>query len=184
MLPVLLLLGTLQNLVEAETIISVPNGGPWGEWGPMDVCGPGYVGTGFDIKVQKYQDIFDDSSLNAVGIFCTKIGSKDVVKIIISTEGPHGSWTGPKWCPSGYITQFCLKVQPNSKWGNTGANNIKFMCSDGSVIEGEGLDIGEYGPWSGVCNRGVNGVKSRVLGDQGPWKDDVGLSDVQMRCVD
>ncbi|KAG8536567.1 hypothetical protein GDO81_026087, partial [Engystomops pustulosus] len=98
--------------------------------------------------VQGDQGIFDDTAMNGIGLFCTEPASLEVLKIIKSTEGSRGSWTGAKWCNFGYITSFSLRVQKPSWMGNTGANNIKFMCSDGSILEGDGMHWGEYGPWS------------------------------------
>ncbi|XP_072000769.1 vitelline membrane outer layer protein 1 homolog [Engystomops pustulosus] len=183
MLPVLLLLGTLQNLVAAETIISVPNGAPWGDWGPMETCDEDTVIQGFQLKVEKPRGrLIDDTALNGIALYCTKNSSWEVVKIIKSAEGPFGTWRPVIWCHSGFLKNFTLRVEFKVRGDNTAANNIKFTCSDGSVVEGNGLSWGTYGPWSYDCNKGLRGIQTKVQGRRGAFRDDVGLTDVKFMC--
>ncbi|XP_040271212.1 vitelline membrane outer layer protein 1 homolog [Bufo bufo] len=182
LLPVLLLLITLHNLVAAQTIISVPNGQTLGSWGPMEVCDRGMEVRGFQLKVHRRQGPLDDTALNGIALYCTRPSSSEVVKIIRSTEGAFGSW-GPTFsCNSGYLKNFSLRVEPRIRGDNTAANNIKFTCSDGSVLEGNGLTWGYYGPWSSTCSEGMRGIQVRVQERQGFWRDDVALTDVKFLC--
>ncbi|XP_075132078.1 vitelline membrane outer layer protein 1 homolog [Leptodactylus fuscus] len=182
MVPVLLLLVTLQNLVASGTIISVPNGDLEGSWGVMEVCDEGTEIRGFQIKVHQRQAALDDTALNGIALHCTEKMSSEVVKIIKCTEGAFGSWGPVFWCESGYLKNFSLRVESKSKTDKTGANNIKFTCSDDSVVEGNGLSWGDYGPWSHDCENGIRGIQTRVQEKRGFWRDDVGLTDVKFLC--
>ncbi|XP_077117713.1 vitelline membrane outer layer protein 1-like [Ranitomeya variabilis] len=182
MLPVLLLLVTLQNFVAGQSILSVPNGIPEGDWGPMEVCDDGTRARGFDLKVEEWQDILDDSALNSIRLHCTKSTTWDVLKKITSKEGDFGTWGKYFSCKSGYLTRFSLRVEPSRSTDNTAANNIKFMCSDGSIEEGDGQEWGNYGPWSTTCYEGIRGIQTRVLPKQGAFHDDLSLTDVKFIC--
>ncbi|KAM4036919.1 vitelline membrane outer layer protein 1 homolog [Anomaloglossus baeobatrachus] len=182
MLSVLLLLVTLQNLVAAQTTISVPNGVPKGEWGPTEVCDPGTRVRGFELKVEEWKDVLDDTALNAIRLLCTTPTSTDVLKKITSTEGEFGSWGKYFSCPSGFLLGFCLRVETGDPVDDTAANNIKFTCSDGSIIEGDGQTWGDYGPCSEACPKGIRGIITRVLPKQGYFRDDLSLTDVRFIC--
>ncbi|KAM3924606.1 vitelline membrane outer layer protein 1 homolog [Leptodactylus fuscus] len=184
MVPVLLLLVILQNLVATRTVIDVPNGESWGSWGVMEVCDEGTEIRGFQLKVHPPQGILDDTALNGIALHCTRNMSFWAVKIIKSTEGAFGSWGPVFWCKSGYLKRFSLRVDPRRKWDKTAANNIKFTCSDGSVLEGNGLTWGVYGCWSDNCENGIRGIQTRVQEKRKIWKDDVGLTDVKFLCRD
>ncbi|XP_073403219.1 vitelline membrane outer layer protein 1 homolog [Dendrobates tinctorius] len=123
MLLVILLLVTLQNSEAAQTILSVPNGVPEGDCGPMEV--------------EKWQDILDDTGLNGISLHCTKPSSLDVLKKITSKEGDFGKRGKSFTCKLGYLTSF---VESNHTTDNKAANNIKFTCSDDSIEEEDGQE--------------------------------------------
>ncbi|KAG9469487.1 hypothetical protein GDO78_020394 [Eleutherodactylus coqui] len=79
---------------------------------------------------------------------------------------------------------FSLRVESTNIIDKTAANNIKFTCSDGSVMEGDGRSQGSYGPWSTNCEIGIRGIQTRVQKKQGFVKDDVALTDVRLVCND
>ncbi|CAN2390140.1 vitelline membrane outer layer, partial [Pristimantis euphronides] len=93
-----------------------------------------------------------------------------------------GSWRSSFWCNSGFLKNFSLRVEARSDKDKTAANNIKFSCSDGSVIEGNGQSWGTYGPWSPNCEKGIRGIQTRVQPKKGFWRDDVALTDVKFLC--
>ncbi|XP_068130018.1 vitelline membrane outer layer protein 1-like [Hyperolius riggenbachi] len=168
-------------------IISVPNGGQWGEWGPVEWCPCGYRVRGFSLKVEERQRVEDDTALNGIRLHCVNRTDPDMVEsktiyTIQSSEAPWGKWTEIMWCPEGYILSFSMQVEPHRKGiDDTAANNFMFLCSDYSVLLGPGLSWGHYGRWSGLCLNGVCGIKTKVEQPQGTG-DDTGLNDVQLAC--
>ncbi|XDV38014.1 hypothetical protein PO909_007556, partial [Leuciscus waleckii] len=67
---------------------------------------------------------------------------------------------------------------------DTSVNNIRFKCSQGSVLQGEGGPWGDWGYWSPSCKgTGICGIKTRVEEPQG-MGDDTALNDVIMYCCD
>ncbi|XP_054830424.1 vitelline membrane outer layer protein 1-like [Eublepharis macularius] len=171
-----------------KLILRVPNGARWGKWRDFQFCYKSYA-KGFSLKVQPYQGFFfDDTSLNGIRLHCSD-GS-----MITSTVGPDGTWSKAKTCKkSGHLTSFSLRVQATAPFENTAANNIKFKCTDGSELEGDGHAWGKYGPWSQSCKKGgICGIQTKV--DVRMWyenppyrrrsflRDLTGLNDVKFVC--
>ncbi|KAM5172258.1 vitelline membrane outer layer protein 1 homolog [Mantella aurantiaca] len=162
--------------------ITVDNGGPDGEWGIIDVCPEGTVATGFSLKVEDEQGWDkDDSALNGITLYCTKINSQAVVKEIKSSEGAFGSQGSNFFCKNGYLVSFSLRVE-HTVHDNTAANNIKFLCSDSEILEGDGLKWGNYGKYSDKCLFGICSITTRVQTPLGFWADDTSLNDVIFSC--
>ncbi|CAH2272681.1 Hypothetical predicted protein [Pelobates cultripes] len=135
-------------------------------------------------KVEGGQGSGDDTALNGIELFCTSGPTTDTTHSISSTVGPWGKWTVPIWCRNGFLCRFQLRVEkPVGKEDDTAANNIKFWCTDGSELEGQGLDWGEYGTPSSTCRKGISGIVTRVEPSQGN-DDDTALNDVQFECAE
>ncbi|XP_063786833.1 vitelline membrane outer layer protein 1-like [Pseudophryne corroboree] len=184
-LPVILLSLFSVSLGEHATI-SVPNGGPWGEWGPVEWCPCGYHAKGFSVKVEIKQKVEDDTAVNGVRLHC--LNRTDTEKdsstefTIQSAEGPWGEWGPTLWCPEGYLLSFSMQVEPPRKGvDDTAANNFMFQCSDYHVLFGNGHNWGQFGRWSGICKHGICGMKTKVEPPQGSG-DDTALNDVQFVC--
>ncbi|XP_063302510.1 vitelline membrane outer layer protein 1 homolog [Pelobates fuscus] len=164
--------------------IGVWNGGPWGNWGTLQTCPPGLKASGFRLKVEESQGRGDDTALNGIELYCTSGPTTDRNHSITSTVGPWGKWTVPIWCRNGFLYRFQLRVEiPQGKDDDTAANNIKFWCTDGSALEGQGLDWGDYGTPSSTCTRGISGMVTKVEPSQGN-DDDTALNDVQFECAE
>ncbi|XP_063177690.1 vitelline membrane outer layer protein 1 homolog [Chroicocephalus ridibundus] len=163
------------------TIISVDNGGPWGDWGDPEFCPKGTYATGFQLKVEPRKGFFgDDTGLNGVRLFCGMRGTVTVT----SSEGPRGAWSVPMTCdPGHHVVAFRLRVEPpRGLWDDTAANNMDVTCSDGSVLEGLGGLAGTWGNWSVPCPQGlVCGLRTRLEPPQ-RGGDDTGLNDLRLFC--
>ncbi|XP_077326864.1 vitelline membrane outer layer protein 1 homolog [Lithobates pipiens] len=169
------------TLIHGEDIY-VTNGGPWGVWEWMDVCPSNTVASGFELKVESPQGDGDDTALNAIRLLCTKPGDRTIQAKIMSKEGGWGSWTGVRWCPSGFLISFALQVEPSIGDGDdTAANNIMFQCSDNNILTGNGGSWGTFGDWSKMCRYGICGIRTKVEPSQGKG-DDTALNDVVFRC--
>ncbi|CAH2272684.1 Hypothetical predicted protein [Pelobates cultripes] len=188
----------------AGTIIEVPNGAQWGTWGTLDKCAPGTVAKGFTLKVQGMQGLYDDTALNGIRLHCSelkmRISSRSMrdhgtdepkgaarrvqLKELPKVTDRWGKWGPTFWCPYGYLMAFSLRVEGSQGQGDdTAANNIKLKCSDGSILEGNGLYWGTYGDWSSNCTMGVCGIESKVEDSQ-PVGDNTALNDVRFTCCD
>ncbi|XP_053319895.1 vitelline membrane outer layer protein 1-like [Spea bombifrons] len=164
------------------TVISVPNGSPWGSWGRVDRCPSGHVARGFSIKAEPIQGRGDDTAVNGIQLRCVPRSGAFYEVPIKSAEGKWGSWSSSLWCPDGYLRSFSLKVEaPQGSGDDTAVNNIQFRCSNNNVLEGSGLPWGTYGPWSRSCQTGICGIRTKVEPPQGDG-DDTALNDVEFYC--
>ncbi|KAK7131679.1 hypothetical protein R3I94_016714 [Phoxinus phoxinus] len=171
------------------SLLTVSNGLKWGSWGQREFCPTGTYATGFSLMVEE-PVFWDNTALNGIRLYCVS-RTKDLSDLnkeisVQSDVGRWGKWTDIKWCPSGFLTAFQLRVQSNQGIeDDTAANNIRFNCSGGSLPHGDGTDWGEWGNWSPTCmGRGICGLKTRVEEPQGFEGDDTALNDVLMYCCD
>ncbi|XP_004638408.1 vitelline membrane outer layer protein 1 homolog [Octodon degus] len=166
---------------DQESVIEVTNGGPWGDWAWPEMCPEGYFASGFSLKVEPVQGIpGDDTALNGIRLHCTRGGAQSVIE---SKSGRWGSWSEPMWCPNrSFLVAFALRVEPAVIPGdNTAANNLRFRCSDGTELEGPGLNWGEFGEWSNSCSKGVCGLQTKIEEPRG-LRDDTALNDLRLFC--
>ncbi|XP_058037373.1 vitelline membrane outer layer protein 1 homolog isoform X1 [Ahaetulla prasina] len=174
--------------VESWPAIGVSNGGPWGPWAWQEMCPRGTYATGFSLKVEPYQgQAKDDTALNGLRLHCTRGGhdGKSEAKTVESQSNVWGRWTKPLWCPTGgYLTGFSLRVERVRRGISDymGATNIRFVCSDGKVLEGEGLPWGEFGAWSPSCLKGLCGIQTKQEAIRGVLMDDSALNDIRFLC--
>ncbi|KAK2872221.1 hypothetical protein Q8A67_022118 [Cirrhinus molitorella] len=172
------------------SLLMVPNGMWYGLWGDREMCPRGTYAAGFSLKVEKLtHDIWDNTALNGIRLHCVSLSkdsnSYEEDSSVKSEIGSWGEWTETKWCPSGFLTAFQLRVQtPQGIGDDTAANNIRFNCSQGYFLQGDGTDRGEWGAWSPPCQgRGMCGIRTRIEEPQG-IKDDSALNDVRIFCCD
>ncbi|XP_077077470.1 vitelline membrane outer layer protein 1-like [Siphateles boraxobius] len=165
------------------------NGMSWGSWGFKSMCPVGMYAAGFSLKVERPVGRQDDTALNGIQLHCVYTSKESsesyYYNSIESNAGRWGEWTDIKWCYSGYLTAFQLKVESSQGRGDdTAANNIKFTCSNGDVLWGDGTNWGDWGDWSSKCHgKGICGLNTRIEKPQGDG-DDTALNDVIMFCCD
>uniref|UniRef100_A0A9J8CFW0 Vitelline membrane outer layer protein 1-like n=1 Tax=Cyprinus carpio carpio TaxID=630221 RepID=A0A9J8CFW0_CYPCA len=166
--------------------LTVPNGGSWGSWGHREMCPAGTYAAGFSLRVEDpVGPREDDTALNGIRLHCVYTPSLyHHYSSVQSDVGSWGRWTEIRWCPSGFLKAFQLRVEPSQ--GNdddTAANNIMFRCSQGT-LHGDGTNWGDWGTWSQTCEgKGICGLKTRIEVPQGRG-DDTSLNDVIMYCCD
>ncbi|XP_063159003.1 vitelline membrane outer layer protein 1 homolog [Candoia aspera] len=173
---------------ETWPVIGVSNGGPWGPWTWQEMCPQETYATGVSLKVEPYQgQAKDDTALNGIRLYCTRgsHGEKSEAKTVESQSNVWGQWTTSLWCPQGtYLTSFSLRVEhvPRGIHDYMGATNVRFACSNGKVLEGQGLPWGEYGAWSPSCKKGLCGIQTKQESIRGVLMDDSALNDVRFFC--
>jgi len=198
---ILLILTSYPLFVKTDLILEspvTPTVGTWGTWGNWEECPPGEYATGFQLKVEANlgysatsDAAHDDTSLNAVKLFCNKPGAKGIAgNSILSSEGNFGSWGQIYQCDVGLVTGFQLQEElheEKSDYDDTAVNNVKIICSDPSllVLTGDGID---WGVWKSVqhCSskQAVCGIQTRVDLDTPKGNDSVGLVSLNMKCCD
>ncbi|XP_041649441.1 vitelline membrane outer layer protein 1 homolog [Cheilinus undulatus] len=177
--------GFCQNRVY-RSVLSVNNGGQWGDWHNADMCPENYYAIGFSLRVEGFQGDGDDTALNGIRLYCSTDNRHGYIPTVESHNGFWGDWTSPQYCPTGVLTAFQLRVEPPIGSGDdTAANNIKFQCSSNRILEGQGKGWGDYGGWSNTCyDGGICGIKTKVEEVLGGGGDDTALNDVHFYCCD
>ena len=164
--PVILTILSCASLGLGQGIwIESPKVTNFGTWGPEEFCANGSDVTGFRLKVQTDQGILDDTALNAIELHCTpQEGSEGERHVIISKEGIKGNWGTILECPVGtYVDGFQMRSEELTAFDNTAANNVQLFCSDGSVLEGVGMDWGDWtGPLHCPRDMKVCGLRTQV----------------------
>ncbi|NWI44380.1 VMO1 protein, partial [Picathartes gymnocephalus] len=160
-----------------ESILTVPNGAPWGSWGHRQFCPSGYA-KGFELKVSFDFFRVENKTCSETMLFCS-----DRSRAVVFSSGRWGNWTEAQLCSSNKLVSFSLRV---ARWqylrDNTAANNVRFTCSNGTQLEGWGLSRGHFSPWSSNCTSGaICGLQTKVEKPQGKW-DDTALNDLRVFC--
>uniref|UniRef100_A0A670IYZ7 Vitelline membrane outer layer 1 homolog n=1 Tax=Podarcis muralis TaxID=64176 RepID=A0A670IYZ7_PODMU len=154
-----------------NSILIVPNGGEWGEWGKIESCPKGHA-YGFSLKVKAERErgiTGDDTSLNGIRLHCSSGGVRGRHYHIVFFFCRWGEWTEVKECPRGYLVAFALNVEsPQGPGDDSAANNIQFSCGDG---------------WSKRCTAGaICGIQTKV---EAPARgDSTALNGVRFFCCD
>ncbi|XP_030645796.1 vitelline membrane outer layer protein 1 homolog [Chanos chanos] len=164
------------------SVLSVTNGQSWGDWDSKEMCPSGYYATGFSLRIEHGQGGGDDTALNGIRLHCSRPGNNYWITVD-SNSGWWGDWTEARFCYSGSLKSFQLKVEPPQGDGDdTAANDIKFQCSNGEILEGGGMPWGDWGEWSTDCyDGGICGIQTRLEPPQGRG-DDTALNDVRFFC--
>ena len=99
--------------------------GPWGNWYGLSTAPcPGGFG-GFKFRFEGSQGSGDDTAANNVHLRCNGSGHWK------GTTAPNlwGSWSGPYYCPSGYvICGLRTRVENPIDGDDTALNGVEFTC--------------------------------------------------------
>lgn len=115
----------------------------WGAWGSLESCPVGAFVVGMQLKVEKADGWKDDSGLNGIRLFCSRLGSSiDIYEespvVISSSVGPYGEWKQIFRCgdkdlnpKTSAVVGFSIKVEdPRGVHDDTSANNFRIFCKD------------------------------------------------------
>ncbi|NWI62413.1 VMO1 protein, partial [Todus mexicanus] len=180
--------GQWQDLGEKDaSIITVPNGGPWGDWAWPDMCLKGSYASGVSFKVEPPQGVMeDDTALNGIRLHCSHSGNPSGGYIIESQSGRWGRWSEVQWCSHReHLVSFALRVQAPHRGllrDEVAATSTRFACSDGHVLEGPGSAWGQWGSWSPQCPGAVCGIQTQQDPVRGLKRDDTALNDLRLFC--
>ncbi|RXN24615.1 vitelline membrane outer layer 1-like protein [Labeo rohita] len=177
-----------------RSFLTVHNGMRWGSWGQKEMCPTGMYATGFSLKVAGMWEsllVGDNTALNGIRLHCINpskgsSGPYEDYATVQSDVGSWGKWSDIKWCSSGFLTSFQMRVETyQGTWDDTAANNIRFNCTGNTeMLQGSGTSWGEWGDWSETCGgKGICGIETMVEQPQGVG-DDTALNDVRMYCCD
>ncbi|NXU23857.1 VMO1 protein, partial [Thalassarche chlororhynchos] len=169
---------------EYTSVLTLPNGDHWGQWGSQQFCRYAYA-NGFALKVEPSQFGRDDTALNGIrlhrqddSVIESSVGEAQTFLCLLFVK--WGTWTSFQVCPGGYLISFSLRTVKSQGGGDdTAANNIQFRCSDATVLVGDGLLWGRFGPWSKSCN--ICSLQTKVEPPQGLQNDTV-LNNVKFFC--
>ncbi|KAF1665248.1 Vitelline membrane outer layer protein 1, partial [Aptenodytes patagonicus] len=165
---------------EYTSVLTVPNGGHWGNWRSWQFCCYGY-GNGFALKANS--SYFPPSPVPArwsTALHLQGGSSPEAQTFLCLLFIRWGTWTSFQVCPGGYLISFSLRTEKSQGGGDdTAANNIQFRCSDATVLVGDGLSRGRFGPWSKSCN--ICSLQTKVEPSQG-LQDDTVLNNVKFFC--
>jgi len=113
--------------------------------------------------------------------------SKSFLSCIFIIMSRVGDWLARLDCIGYHVpVAFRIRVLPpeeeTEETDKTGMNNIEFRCDSEEILPGLGTDIGEWGDYSGTCQRGICGLATKVQPEGGLFTDDTTLNDVQFLC--
>lgn len=150
----------------------------WGRWGPIAWCPYKTFAYGMTLKVEGRQGGGDDTSVNAVALYCSKNRG-----YVTSSQGRWGRWESNKVCRNSVITGVAIKSEKSQGLGDdTAANNFVFYCRNRQRLFGRGNAWGTWSRWA-LCPRGtaICGIQTMVEGPQGR-KDDTALNRARFFC--
>ncbi|KAK3576978.1 hypothetical protein CHS0354_005981 [Potamilus streckersoni] len=105
-------------------ILTVANGGQWGDWHGPHFCADGSFAVGYNMKIELNQNAGDDSGLNAILLQCEFVEGSRYGGQVGSGEGTWGNWMGWTRCDNqagahDFLTSFSLQVEPSQACKST-----------------------------------------------------------------
>ncbi|XP_040459842.1 vitelline membrane outer layer protein 1 homolog [Falco naumanni] len=168
-------------------VITVSNGGPWGDWTWPDMCPKGSYASGISFKVETPQGVMEgDTALNRIRLHCSHSRNPSGGYMAEPQSGRWGHWSEVCWCPHrGRLVGFALRVQAPQRGllsDEVAATSARFACSNGHILEGSGSTWGQWGSWSPQCPSAVCGIQTRQEPARGLKGADTALNDLRLFC--
>jgi PKD repeat protein len=163
-----------------------PFGGHWGAWaGQFQRCPDQTLAYGFADKVEPPQGGGDDTALNGIKIWCVSLPDLQSNSYITSDVAQWGDWSERLDCGDrrSYIAGARLRIEaPLGSGDDTGAVDVEFSCSNGTILRNGGPGWGAWTDWR-YCpaSTAICGIKTRIEPPQGGG-DDTALDDVEFQC--
>ncbi|CAG7733777.1 unnamed protein product [Allacma fusca] len=186
------------SALDTDIYIQSPRITDFGDWGEYEECPPGMYVFGFQLVSEEEQGAFgEDSALNGIYLLCLPFTarrnspdflssylSSGAFSMISSSVGHDGYSRGIFDCPPKYFAiGFELRTEPvqGILYDDTAANNLRLICSNGRVLEGDGESWGE---WTGAqtCPRDylICGMQTQV--EKPGAIDETTLNNIKLRC--
>ena len=171
--------------------VSTPQGkvpeGPWGGWQPPGVCPMGsYAFAAAQKIVPKRGKKKDDLGLAGLMFRCRTPGGVET-KAVWSTNLNVGEWSEWGQCPKGEaFVGYRIKLQKKQgkKKDDTAANEIEFVCGDGTKVNKVVKGAGRWGTWrkGQRCKAGARIDHFSLKVESGKKKDHTGVNAIKVRC--
>ncbi len=173
--------------------------GAWGTWA-TSWCAAGTYAVSYKQRVEGSQGGGDDTSLNAIALWCAKKNAATTSggNQALAHPGLYGDWSEWEGCGAasgklrpmiGGRMRFEGKQGADGRWqkglqgDDTAGNDVHMKCSNGGYAEAD-LE-GKWGNWfqERTCPTGtaVCGISVRTEASQGS-KDDTALNGVKLKC--
>lgn len=171
----------------AQHFIYTPRIVDFGQWGNWEYCPTGQFVNGFQLQTEQPQGEFkDDTALNSIKFFCGPIGnSVNELNFITSKQGFWGNWGRVFPClDNSTAIGIQLKVERSQNiLDDTGANNLRMICSDRLIHEGDGT---LWGKWltKSVCPRKMAVCGLRTMVENWTDNDDTALDSIDIACCE
>ncbi|CAL4066846.1 unnamed protein product, partial [Meganyctiphanes norvegica] len=118
---------------------------PDAQWGAEEDCPTGHA-FAFDMKYEKPGAV-DQTSVNAVKMYCRDDSNGALTGQITSFEGRYGDYMGLRTCPEDddKLTGFRLQVWPyQGTFGDDWAiDNVQISCNGNYTLDGMGNNVFE-----------------------------------------
>lgn len=170
---------------ERHTYDITPEEGPWGSYRNWAYCPQDTWAIGFRQRVEAPCGKCDDTALNSLELICSNSDRNQLTRIQ-SYEGVWGSWGSDRYCngKGNYLrgVQFLIERE-QGKGDDTAANDSRFTCTNGDVIQGS--NGGTWGNWRSEAqcppSSAICGLQIKFESEQGKG-DDTAMNGARFKC--
>jgi len=119
---------------QTNEVLESPKVTNFGDWTTFHNCSPGYLVTGYQLKVEEYSRRFDNTALNGIRFFCGNSIFRNIQNL--TAAGYYGAPTGRYYCNT-YAKGFQMKSQSyqGRSRDDVAAINLRLICADNTTIE-------------------------------------------------